>query len=122
MADRTGYDPCDFGIRHHSPLAHATPDGVRLRCHCGDLDIPMPGNSLANARAWQQHLADEAERADRTLGGRREGVEDPETIAARLHRVRAQTAATLPLHRTAAGWPHCSTCDGGGCPDCTDPA
>lgn len=28
----------------------------------------------------------------------------------------------LPLHRTEAGWPSCSTCDGGGCPDCTDPA
>ena len=28
----------------------------------------------------------------------------------------------LPVHRTEAGYPHCSTCDGGGCPDCTDPA
>ncbi|AXH49797.1 thioredoxin domain [Gordonia phage Pleakley] len=28
----------------------------------------------------------------------------------------------LPLHRTEAGHPDCSTCDGGGCPDCTDPA
>ena len=28
----------------------------------------------------------------------------------------------LPLHRTEAGFPRCSTCDGGGCPDCTDPA
>lgn len=28
----------------------------------------------------------------------------------------------LPLHRTEAGYPNCSTCDGGGCPDCTDPA
>ena len=30
--------------------------------------------------------------------------------------------APLPLHRTEAGYPNCSTCDGGGCPDCTDPA
>lgn len=30
--------------------------------------------------------------------------------------------SALPLHRTEAGWPRCSTCDGGGCPDCTDPA
>lgn len=30
--------------------------------------------------------------------------------------------AELPLHRTEAGYPNCSTCDGGGCPDCTDPA
>ena len=29
---------------------------------------------------------------------------------------------SLPLHRTEAGYPRCSTCDGGGCPDCTDPA
>ena len=28
----------------------------------------------------------------------------------------------LPLRRTEAGYPDCSTCDGGGCPDCTDPA
>lgn len=28
----------------------------------------------------------------------------------------------LPLHRTEAGWPNCSTCDGGGCHDCTEPA
>lgn len=27
---------------------------------------------------------------------------------------------SLPLHRTEAGWPRCATCDGGGCPDCTD--
>lgn len=31
-------------------------------------------------------------------------------------------APTLPAHRTEAGWPRCATCDGGGCPDCTDPA
>lgn len=28
----------------------------------------------------------------------------------------------LPIHRTEAGYPRCATCDGGGCPDCTDPA
>ncbi|MEY4081680.1 MAG: hypothetical protein RL430_2110 [Actinomycetota bacterium] len=28
----------------------------------------------------------------------------------------------LPIHRTEAGYPNCSTCDGGGCLDCTDPA
>ncbi len=26
----------------------------------------------------------------------------------------------LPVHRTEAGYPRCATCDGGGCPDCTD--
>lgn len=33
-----------------------------------------------------------------------------------------KSKGTLPLHRTEAGYPNCSTCDGGGCPDCTDPA
>ena len=30
----------------------------------------------------------------------------------------------LPLHRTQATYPRsaCSTCDGGGCFDCTDPS
>ena len=28
----------------------------------------------------------------------------------------------MPLSRTEAGPSNCSTCDGGGCPDCTDPA
>jgi hypothetical protein len=38
---------------------------------------------------------------------------------------RAEAADTyryLPIHRTEAGYPNCATCDGGGCPDCTDPA
>lgn len=36
--------------------------------------------------------------------------------------VTGRSETTLPIHRTEAGWPDCSTCDGGGCPDCTDPA
>ncbi len=32
------------------------------------------------------------------------------------------TPRPLPIHRTEAGYPNCSTCDGGGCLDCTDPA
>lgn len=35
---------------------------------------------------------------------------------------KRRDAAPLPLHRTEAGYPRCATCDGGGCPDCTDPA
>jgi len=35
---------------------------------------------------------------------------------------RLEAASQFPLHRTEAGGPGCSTCDGGGCPDCTDPA
>ncbi|MFF2388915.1 hypothetical protein [Agromyces sp. NPDC058104] len=34
----------------------------------------------------------------------------------------ADTYRPLPIHRTEAGYPNCSTCDGGGCHDCTDPA
>lgn len=35
----------------------------------------------------------------------------------------ANNSGDLPLHRTAANvGVSCSTCDGGGCPDCTDPA
>lgn len=34
----------------------------------------------------------------------------------------SQWSEELPSHRTEAGYPNCSTCDGGGCPDCTDPA
>lgn len=33
-----------------------------------------------------------------------------------------ETDRTFALHRTEAGYPNCATCDGGGCPDCTDPA
>ena len=40
-------------------------------------------------------------------------VTEPEAADARWN---------LPSHRTEAGFPNCSTCDGGGCPDCTDPA
>lgn len=36
--------------------------------------------------------------------------------------VHEDEPSDLPLHRTEAGYPNCSTCDGGGCPDCTDPA
>lgn len=35
---------------------------------------------------------------------------------------RKPEPAPLPIHRTEAGYPNCSTCDGGGCLDCTDPA
>lgn len=41
----------------------------------------------------------------------------------RLYELRvAHPFASLPPHRTEAGWPRCATCDGGGCLDCTDPA
>lgn len=59
------------------------------------------------------------------IGGIKRGTLDEE-----LHEIAQAIAARkrellprpLPLHRTEAGYPNCSTCDGGGCMDCTDPA
>ena len=56
--------------------------------------------------AWVDGLAAQAERVD----------------AMQQAAYEALMTTALPLHRTEAGWPNCSTCDGGGCPDCTDPA
>jgi hypothetical protein len=43
-------------------------------------------------------------------------------LALRQRFEEGRAARHLPLHRTEAGHPNCSTCDGGGCHDCTDPA
>lgn len=51
-------------------------------------------------------------------------ITDDQARAARQALEATKTLAndqwSLPLHRTEAGYPNCSTCDGGGCPDCTD--
>ena len=63
--------------------------------------------------------------AHRALHG---SVDDPVTsdaweyVAEEIIKRRRNAAQSLPLHRIAAGIPDVSTCDGGGCPDCTDPA
>ena len=50
-------------------------------------------------------------------------VNDDKELAEMIDRRKARLAENvLPIHRTEAGWPRCSTCDGGGCYDCTDPA
>ena len=54
-------------------------------------------------------------------------LNDPKSTDPQVRQIRGLLGATvtphdLPLHRTEAGYPNCSTCDGGGCPDCTDPA
>lgn len=44
-------------------------------------------------------------------------------IEAVIEKAKEPQPPSLPIHRTEAN--HgiiCSTCDGGGCPDCTDPA
>ena len=46
----------------------------------------------------------------------------PETCGGIHHDPCDSARPTLPLLRTEAVWPSCSTCDGGGCHDCTDPA
>lgn len=43
-------------------------------------------------------------------------------VAAAVAREQVDEIPALPMHRTEAGYPRCATCDGGGCPDCTDPA
>ena len=51
-------------------------------------------------------------------------LNDPNSPHLQVHHIRSLlgTPAPLPIHRTEASYPNCSTCDGGGCPDCTDPA
>lgn len=52
-------------------------------------------------------------------------LNDPNSTDPQVRQIRGLLGATvqpLPIHRTEAGYPNCSTCDGGGCPDCTDPA
>ena len=62
-----------------------------------------------------------------TPEGRKAHVEallnDPNSTDPQVRQIRALLgAAPLPIHRSEAGYPNCSTCDGGGCLDCTDPA
>lgn len=43
--------------------------------------------------------------------------------AANEERQREAARTPVDMHRAEVGWrPRCATCDGGGCPDCTDPA
>lgn len=50
-------------------------------------------------------------------------LNDPNSTDPQVRQIRSLLGATvLPIHRTEAGYPNCATCDGGGCPDCTDPA
>lgn len=53
---------------------------------------------------------------------RERAVELIELVAGALFAPGKRFGRPLPLHRTEAGYPNCSTCDGGGCLDCTDPA
>lgn len=51
-----------------------------------------------------------------------EGVEAAQRRVRGLLGKETHKTRPLPIHRTEAGYPNCATCDGGGCPDCTDPA
>lgn len=51
---------------------------------------------------------------------RQEALATLEAGAKRLAHLQRRRNFNLPIHRTEAGYPYCSTCDGGGCPDCTD--
>ena len=60
------------------------------------------------------YCGERPERTDKTVAA---------YMAERSARLDADLAALLPIHRTAATFGMtCSTCDGGGCLDCTDPA
>ena len=54
--------------------------------------------------------------------GRNPQLDDLDDLCPHCGATKGVCDAELPLHRTEAGWPNCATCDGGGCPDCTDPA
>lgn len=47
---------------------------------------------------------------------------DQARVARQALEAPSSVRRVLPVHRTEAGYPNCSTCDGGGCLDCTDPA
>jgi hypothetical protein len=86
------------GIRHERG-ACASPETAAPSCTCG-----------SNGRFPHQHA---------TLCPGWSGAWPRPDTARMKQRTRP---APLPLHRTEAGYPRCSTCDGGGCLDCTDPA
>lgn len=69
--------------------------GSAATCICGEWQ-PKLGESVL--RSFDEHLLEQRSRPKITNHG------------------------DLPLHRTEAGTLPCSTCDGGGCLDCTDPA
>lgn len=45
-----------------------------------------------------------------------------DTLSEMVERRDKRLAELEAIIRRKAGYPPCSTCDGGGCPDCTDPA
>ena len=106
------------------------PQIIRTREELAALDpdtLLFPAYQFTNGwRSCNQKCvfrAEAAYRLDLTFHG-------PAVVLATGEQVRAARQAqevtddrwNLPSHRTEAGYPNCSTCDGGGCPDCTDPA
>lgn len=73
------------------------------------------GHAVCQCGWFSEHLASSRAR-------RQAHREHKENILLEAALLLDQETPTLPLHRAEAGWPRCSTCDGGGCPDCTDPA
>lgn len=77
-----------------------------------DIGTPDP----AKAAAWAASRDEEC--------GTCYAEHNPHVVVSRTRTAWTPTddARPLPLHRTEAGYPRCSSCDGGGCLDCTDPA
>lgn len=99
------------GAEARSIKAGAGPLGYR------DCGVVLNGTRalVDDLRAQVEALPDEHH-----YGAKRGGCVKRSDVLALLGRTSG--GDELPLHRTAAGWPRCSTCDGGGCLDCTDPA
>lgn len=106
-----------------------TPKTIRTREELAALDPDTLLRGRYEGDDWHQEVRD----LQYLNGTWRPWIENvlPCVVIATGEQVRAARQALkeaaddlwdLPSHRTEAGYPNCSTCDGGGCPDCTDPA
>lgn len=89
----------DVGDWHVMPLKDLVEHEDSEDCACGPTPNPVKRDDGSIGWVHTHHSLDGRERKE-----------------------HANDRWNLPLHRTEAGYPNCSTCDGGGCPDCTDPA
>lgn len=95
--------------------AEAERDALRAQVEAAvnawGVNEPM-GGELSDEDPWAQGWLDAR---DRIVSDFRECISSSEPVS-------AGEGSSLPIHRIEAGYPNCATCDGGGCPDCTDPA
>jgi hypothetical protein len=132
-----GHDGCGWCVEHDCPAtacAHEHAARAVTPRYTDALEVALEVSrqvGQAERRAEDAEAAIEATR-DLLDGWEQDGPDDyavrlliqrvRETLALRQRFEEGRAARHLPLHRTEAGHPNCSTCDGGGCHDCTDPA